>query len=147
VLVKNVLKGFSPARMEKPLVSLSWGKAKRPAVAKASNAMHFLKHKSEVVPRAMMVVTIAPHPDDLECEEMLPVLRIPVGKGKGASAVLKLIMGCSKHVYEICLKERHLAEVHDVTIRCNIHLGRTRNSFCPLEFTDNSCVNKHNTGS
>jgi hypothetical protein len=34
-----------------------------------------------------------------------------------------------------------------VTIRCNIHLGRPRNSFCPLEYTDNSCVNKHNTGS
>jgi hypothetical protein len=34
-----------------------------------------------------------------------------------------------------------------VTIRCNIHLGRTRNIFCPLQFTDNSCVNKHNTGS
>jgi hypothetical protein len=35
----------------------------------------------------------------------------------------------------------------DVTIRCSIHLSRPRNSLCPLEYTDNNYVNKHNTGS
>jgi hypothetical protein len=60
---------------------------------------------------------------------------------------------CSMHLFCPDRPERrdpppvHFGGGASVTIRCNIHLGRPRNSLRPLEYTDNSCVNKHNTGS
>lgn len=66
LLVKNLPKGFGPARLEKALDGFPWGEATRPMVAKASDA-HFLKHKGGLVPRAMMVVRVVPHEDDPDC--------------------------------------------------------------------------------
>jgi hypothetical protein len=81
-------------------------------VAETSGA-HFLKHKGGVVPRAMMVVMVVPHDDDPDCDEVKPVFCIPVGKGRESSTVLTLIVGCSRHTCEICLKSEHRAEMHE----------------------------------
>jgi hypothetical protein len=112
VLAKNSPKGFSPARLQRSLDKFAWGKAKRPMVKEAKGA-HFLTHKGGVVPRAMMVVTVIPHDDDQDCKEVLPVVRIPVGKGKGSSRVLTFILGCSKHSCDVCLRGGHLGAVHE----------------------------------
>ncbi|GAQ93289.1 hypothetical protein KFL_014200010 [Klebsormidium nitens] len=83
-----------------------------PLVKQASNA-RFMTHKGGVVPRAMLVADVVPHDEDPDCKELLPIVRIPVGKGANSSRVVTLILGCSKHTCDICLKAGHLAEVHE----------------------------------
>lgn len=60
VLVKNLPKGFSPARLERALDKFVWGKAKRPMVKEAKDAC-FHTYKGGLGPRPMMVVTLVPH--------------------------------------------------------------------------------------
>jgi hypothetical protein len=90
---------------------LKFGTA-RPMVQQASNP-RFMKHKGGVVSRAMLVVDVVPHSDDAECSELLPIVRVPLGKGAGSSRVITLTLGCSKHVCAICLKAGHSPEVHE----------------------------------
>jgi hypothetical protein len=111
VQLKELPKSLGPVGFLRALDSKRFGTS-RPLVKQASNA-RFMTQKGGVVPRAMLVADVVPQNNDLDCNELLPIVRIPIGKGANLLRVVTLILGCSKHKCAICLKEGHLAKVHE----------------------------------
>lgn len=111
VFLKKLPKGVSKVGFMRALDKLKFGTA-RPMVKEAKDARH-MTHKGGVVESAMVFVTTVPHDDDPECTEVLPLVRISLGRGVGSSIVVTLTLGCSKHFCNICLKHGHLEKVHE----------------------------------
>jgi hypothetical protein len=107
--VKNVhAKKLTLAMLKRAFDAKKWGKAKRPAV-KEVEEIKWATHIGGSVPRPMASLVVLPHDDDVDCKEVVPVLRIPFRKPANAEETKKpkdfivLYVGCSLHKCEICL--------------------------------------------
>lgn len=118
LFVKNIpAKQITLPRLKSIFRDKKFGKAKRPVVKEVLD-IKWATHNGGFVPRPMASLVVAPHDDDPQCEEVVPIIRIPFGRPADKEAAKKpedfiiLYVGCSLHKCNICNRSGHLMEVH-----------------------------------